>query len=47
LREQHEEAVEAFVEEGIAFGFEKLKAEVWYIVRMVSTNSDDVDFAHR
>lgn len=29
LGEEHEDAVEAFVEVGVFFGFEELEAEVW------------------
>jgi hypothetical protein len=36
LWEEHEDTVEAFVKVGIAFGFEKLEAEVWFILAIDS-----------
>lgn len=35
LWEEHEEAVEAFVEVGIALGFEELHAEIWSLLVQV------------
>ena len=32
LREEHKDAVEAFVEVGVAFWFEELETQVWLLV---------------
>lgn len=39
LGEEHEEAVEAFVEEGVAFWFEELETEVWLISKGVGNSA--------